>query len=97
MTRSSSRATVIASAFVFAAFVAVALTSVAQIISLRESCEHRGEVQLDSTPAVLCHQESAVLELPISPSVVIVLTAALGAVLSVFVVIRSARQAGAGA
>ena len=103
-TRSSSRAVAIAAAFVFATFVVLALTSVAQVISLREWCEDEAikqiragtdftsELRLDSTPAVLCRSGSAALELPISPSVATIVLAVIGAAISVFVLVRAVRD-----
>ncbi|MEU3649007.1 hypothetical protein AB0E59_36925 [Lentzea sp. NPDC034063] len=94
----------VATAFVFATFVALAFTGIAQIISLRGWCEDdavkqiragtgfTSELQLDSTPAVLCRSGSAALELPISPSVATVVFAAIGAAISMFVLVRAARD-----
>ncbi|SDG87553.1 hypothetical protein SAMN05216553_112222 [Lentzea fradiae] len=103
--RSSPRAVAIAAAFVLATFVALAFTGVAQIISIREWCKggaieqiHPGsafttEPQLDSTPAVMCRSGSMTLELPVGPSVATIVIAALGAAISVFVVVHAARNA----
>ncbi|MFJ8967059.1 hypothetical protein ACIRG5_47510 [Lentzea sp. NPDC102401] len=103
--RSSRRAVAIAATFVFATFFGLALAGVAQIFSLHEWCESDAvkqmragadstvELQLDSTPAVLCHNGSATLELPISPAVATIVFAVVGMAISMFVVVRTARDA----
>lgn len=103
-THSSPRAVAVAAAFVFATFIVLALTSIAQIISLHGWCEDdaikeiragtgfASELQLDSTPAVLCRSGSVAFELPISPSVATIVFAVIGAALSVFVLVRAARD-----
>lgn len=104
-TRSSSRTVAIAAAFVFATFFGLALAGLAQIISLHGWCEgdaarqmragtdFTAELQLDGTPAVLCHNGSSTLELPISPAVATIVFAVVGMAISMFVVIRTARDA----
>jgi hypothetical protein len=104
-THSSPRAVAIAAAVVFATFIGLALTGIAQIISLRGWCENdaikqiragtdlTSELQLDSTPTVLCRSGSAALELPIGPSVATIVFAVIGAAISVFVLVRAARDA----
>lgn len=103
--RSSSRVVAIAAAFALATFFGLALTGLAQIISLHGWCEGDAarqmrastdstvELQLDSTPAVLCHNGSTTLGLPISPAVATIVFAVVGMAISMFVVIRTARDA----
>jgi hypothetical protein len=103
--RSSGRAAPIAAAFVFATFFGLALAGLAQIISLHGWCESDAarqmragadstvELQLDSTPAVLCRNGSATLELPISPAVATIVFAVVGMAISTFVIVRTARDA----
>lgn len=100
----TDRAVAIGCALVLATFVGLAALGFAQIVSIYEWCANDAakqlgsgstvaELRLDSSPAVVCRSGTAVLEIPIGPTVAALVFAVIGMAISAFTVISTARRA----
>ena len=100
----TDRAVAIGCAFVLATFFGLAALGFAQIVSIYEWCAHDAakqlgsgatvaELRLDSSPALVCRSGTAILEMPIGPTVAALVFAVIGMGISVFTVIGTARRA----
>jgi hypothetical protein len=94
----NDRALALSCALLFAIFFVVGALGLAQIVSLHQWCgrdapdRSQAELRIGSVPAVVCRSDSATLELPISPAVVTVIAAVIGAAVSLMTLLTTARR-----
>ena len=100
----TERSLALACILVFSIQLALALLGCAQIISVHEWCSHdaarqfgwtdtgHAQLRLGTRPAVVCQSNSGSAEIPIAPSVITILVATLGLVVSLFTVTRAVRR-----